>query len=458
MFSNNKVMWSEGMLLQQQHMQQQDRYLHRLVDARCALLGRHAWGFSRLVVDDAQLALGKLALRDCEGLMPDGTPFSLPAEGDLPLPLDVPESARGATVVLALALARPGVPEVDDGDGGDGGDGGLDGRRDTSLYARYRRAEYDADDNHAREGGSVLLEVARLRMRLALASDIGDAFATIGIARIVERRPDRRLVLDTAYMPPCVSYRVASPLAAFVDELVGLLRQRAQMLSVRLAQPGIGAVAELADFLLLQLVNRYEPLLTHRAQADGLHPETLYCTLLQLAGELSGLTSGTGGPRASYGPYRHDALDASFAPVIERIREALSYAMSPQAIAIGLEARPFGLHVARVADASLFATAGFVLTARADMAVDALAAALPIQLKVGPIEKIDDLVNLQLPGIGLRLLPTAPRQLPFHAQRCYFAFDSTDALWPQSTSSNALAMHVAGTFPGLELQLWAIRQ
>lgn len=452
MFSNNKVVWSEGLLLQQQHMQQQDRYLHHLVDSRCALFGRYAWGFSRLVIDDAQLALGKLALRGCEGLMPDGTPFSLPGEGDLPVPLDVPESARGATVVLALALARPGVPAADEGEDG------FDGAPETSLYARYRRAEYDADDDHARDGGSARVEVARLRMRLALAGEIGDAFSTIGVARILERRPDHRLVLDDAYIPPCVRYRVASPLAAIVDELVGLLRQRAQMLSVRLAQPGIGAVAELADFLMLQLVNRYEPILTHWAQADGLHPETLYCTLLQLAGELSGLTHGTGGPRASYGPYRHDALDVSFAPVIERIREALSYAMSPQAIAIGLEARPFGLYVARVADASLFATAGFVLTARAEMAVDALAAALPAQLKVGPLEKIDDLVNLQIPGIGLRLLPTAPRQLPFHAQRCYFSFDSTDALWPQLASSGALAMHVAGAFPGLELQLWAIRQ
>jgi type VI secretion system protein ImpJ len=106
----------------------------------------------------------------------------------------------------------------------------------------------------------------------------------------------------------------------------------------------------------------------------------------------------------------------------------------------------------------LFATAGFVLTAYAEMPADVLAAALPLQLKVGPLEKIDDLVNLQLPGISLRVLPAAPRQLPFHAQRCYLALDASDPLWPQLASSGALAMHVAGHFPGLELRLWAIRQ
>lgn len=457
MVCNDRVVWSEGMLLRQQHLQQHDRYLHWLIGARGAARGRHGWGFSGLTIDSAQLALGKLALRACEGVMPDGTPFSLPEHGDLPLPIDVPENRRDAIVVLALALARPGVPEVEDDVGH--ADAGADGESPIRSYARYRRLESVVDDCHTRAGDSALVQVARVRMHLAFADNVGDAFSCVGVARIVERRADHRLVLDPAYMPPCLDYRVAPPLSAFVDELVGLLRQRAQVLSARLAQPGIGAVAELADFLLLQLVNRCEPLLSHWARSEGVHPETLYCALLQLAGELAGLTRGPTRqlPHGSC-PYRHDALASSFEPLIANVREALRYAMSPQAVAIGLDARPFGVHVAHVADSSLFASAGFVLTARADMAADLLAAALPQQLKVGPLDAIDDLVNLQLPGIGLRLLPAAPRQLPFHAQRCYFALDANDPLWPQLASSGALAMHVAGTLTGLELQLWAIRQ
>ena len=459
MVCNDRVVWSEGMLLQQQHLQQHDRYLHWLIGACGTSRGRHGWGFSALTIDSAQLALGKLALRACAGVMPDGTPFSLPEHGDLPLPIDVPETRRDAIVVLALALARPGVPEVEDDTAGADTDGHTDTDAEPAgqSYARYRRLEYVVDDCHTRAGDSALVQVARVRMHLAFADNVGDAFSCVGVARIVERRADHRLVLDPAYMPSCLDYRVAPRLSAFLDELVGLLRQRAQVLATRLAQPGIGAVAELADFLLLQLVNRSEPLLSHWARSEGVHPETLYCALLQLAGELAGLTRGAARQR-EHGPYRHDALASSFEPLIANVREALSYAMSPQAVAIGLDARPFGVHVARVADSSLFSSAGFVLTARADMAADQLAAALPQQLKVGPLETIDDLVNLQLPGIGLRLLPAAPRQLPFHAQRCYFALDANDSLWPQLASSGALAMHVAGTLPSLELQLWAIRQ
>jgi type VI secretion system protein ImpJ len=58
----------------------------------------------------------------------------------------------------------------------------------------------------------------------------------------------------------------------------------------------------------------------------------------------------------------------------------------------------------------------------------------------------------------LRSLPTAPRQLPFHAGFHYFELDRGGELWKQLEKSGSLALHVAGDFPALELELWAIRQ
>jgi type VI secretion system protein ImpJ len=79
-------------------------------------------------------------------------------------------------------------------------------------------------------------------------------------------------------------------------------------------------------------------------------------------------------------------------------------------------------------------------------------------VKIGPIERIRDLVNLQLPGIGLRALPVAPRQLPFHAGFTYFELDRGNELWKQFASSAGMALHVAGEFPGLAMEFWAIRR
>ena len=83
---------------------------------------------------------------------------------------------------------------------------------------------------------------------------------------------------------------------------------------------------------------------------------------------------------------------------------------------------------------------------------------LPPEVFELPVEKIRDLVNLHLPGVGLRLLPVAPRQIPYHAGYHYFEMDTNADLWKQLQNTGTLALHVAGEFPDLELECWAVRR
>jgi type VI secretion system protein ImpJ len=431
------------MLLQQQHMQQQDRYWRNYIEGRSGRKPRN-WGFSRLEVDDRQLALGKIGLLSCEGIMPDGTPFALPLDDDLPLAREVPEDLRDALVVLALPLARPGAAEAC-------------GDQAEAAHTRYRIAEYEVRDSNIDADQEALLQVGRLRLRVAFHREVAEGHAVLGIARVVERQSDGTVILDRSYCPPVIDCRAAPRLMRFMDELVGLLGQRGTALADRMVRPNTHGAAEIAEFLLLQLVNRAEPLFAHLSLAGGLHPEHLYREMLRLAGELACFSQGDRRP-PKLPPYRHDDLDASFRPLMEYLRRALSAVIEPHAIAIRLEEGQFGMRVGRIPDAGLLRTASFVLAAGADLPADALWASLPAKLKVGPVEKIHDLVTLQLPGIALRTLPVVPHQLPFHANRCYFALDAADELWADLAASAGIALHVAGDFPGLNLELWAIRQ
>ena len=83
---------------------------------------------------------------------------------------------------------------------------------------------------------------------------------------------------------------------------------------------------------------------------------------------------------------------------------------------------------------------------------------LPGRLKIGPVEKIRDLVNLHLPGIGVRPLPVAPRELPYNAGYNYFEIDTGHELWRELAQSGGLALHISGTMPGLQLECWAIKK
>jgi len=128
------------------------------------------------------------------------------------------------------------------------------------------------------------------------------------------------------------------------------------------------------------------------------------------------------------------------------------------AVQIELVDRSHGVRTAVFPDPELARTANFVLAVNAQMPAEQLRMRFPAQSKLGPSDRLRDLVNLQLPGVALRSLPTAPRQLPFHAGFHYFELDRGGELWKQLEKSGSLALHVAGEFPALELELWAIRQ
>ncbi len=182
MYWNGKIIWAEGMLLQQQHLQQHDRYWRNYIEGRFGRAPR-GWGLSRLEVDEHQLALGKLALLACDGIMPDGTPFSLPLDDDLPAAREVPEDARDVLVVLALPLARPGAPEAA-------------GDEPEAAHARYRIAECEVRDGNAGADRKRCCKSDGCACALALHHEVAEGHAVLGIARIVERRSDGTVILD----------------------------------------------------------------------------------------------------------------------------------------------------------------------------------------------------------------------------------------------------------------------
>ena len=220
---------------------------------------------------------------------------------------------------------------------------------------------------------------------------------------------------------------------------------------------GRGGAAEIADFLMLQIVNRYMPVIAHVANTPGTHPEQFYIVAAELAGELSTFTM-PDKLAPEFVPYRHDELELSFRSVFDALRHSLSMVLEQNAVRLPLEERKYGIWVSPIADRKLVASANHVLAVAADMSTEDLRQRFPAHIKIGTAEKIRDLVNLQLPGIGLRALPVAPRQIPYHAGLVYFELDRGSELWPELQKSGAFAMHLSGDFPNVDMQFWAIRQ
>src|SRR5690606_15279497 len=158
------------------------------------------------------------------------------------------------------------------------------------------------------------------------------------------------------FIPPCLRVSASPVLTNFVGELVGMINQRATALAGRLSQPGSRGVADVAQFLMLQALNRWQPLLAHFNDGANLHPAALCSALCQLAGAHATFTRPT--RRASPQPgYGHDALQRRFAPVIADLRRALATDLAANAVPIPLQERRHGLRVGPIVDRDLLRTA-----------------------------------------------------------------------------------------------------
>lgn len=445
MSSNGKVIWSEGMFLRPQHFQQHDRYLEQRIHGRCRGLRSHDWGFSGLKLDKGLLAVGKLALVEARGIFQDGTPFFLPDDDALPLPLDVAEGVANETVYLCFPVARPGGVETDSEDNED-------------SLARFRLTDREVRDNNAGYDGRYPVQIGSLRPKLMLASQERSGYVCLGLARIVEVRADKTILLDEHHIPCVLNCAASQVLGSFLRELPGLLHTRGEALAARVAGAAQGAgVGEFADLMLLQTVNRYQPVLEHLAADAGLHPEDLFALALQVMGDLS--TFYRPGKRPAQMPaYQHENLSLTFIPLIDELRRLLSRVLEQNAIQIPLTKHDESVYGSARPDVKLLENAYFVLAVSAAMSSELLRSSFPPQVKIAPVEDILKLVQSALPGIGISPLPVAPRQIPYHAGFSYFELDTHSPYWDKMMQSGGFAFYIGGSFPGLELEFWAIKK
>lgn len=443
--TRNRVVWSEGMFLRPQHFQQTERFIEMLVDARTGIARPHGWGFKSLHLDKQALATGFISLRSAEGVFPDGTPFCIPQDYPAPPPLEVGLHVKNTAVLLALPARRAGMPEFSLDDGAE------------AALVRYVGTDVHVKDTVQDMDDAAEMKLGRLKLSFVLEDQPHNAFCTMAVARVAERRSGGQVLLDEGFIPPALQCQGFAQLQGVLEEVRDLVRDRARDLAGRLNQSAQKGVGEISDFMKLQAANRMAPWLDHLAATEELHPHALHGELSRLAGEFATFSGKFSRCARKYPAYRHNDLRGSFEPLVNDVRELLMDVATPGAVRLDLQERAKGLYTALVGDPELLSSATFVLMAKANMPAESLREQLPTQLKVGPPDKIRDLVMLALPGVPLVPQPLVPQRLPFYAGFCYFELDRRSELWKRVEPSRMLALYVAGDFPELQMEIWALR-
>jgi len=452
MSSMDRVAWLEGLFVEPQHFQQQERYLEHQIVENAALRCAWHWGFSRWQIDLGALQQGCLALTDIHAAFEDGSVIDAPAFDSLPEPLDLKRIAadvRNQRIYLVLPKRLTGELEFD----------GLmhEGKLARPAQARYIAQEVTNAVDNTGSASPASMVIGRLQSRLVRADEVTGQFTALPVAEISEVR-DGVVVLSETFIPPLLACQ-ASPL--FVKEVRKVereLRTLAQDFASRRSSPGKTTVNGLLEFLILQCFNRVWPQVKHVAENFRMHPEPVFSRLTGLAGELRtfhGTRLAADLPR-----YDHDNPHAAFAPLFEDLHISLrSFISVQEATQVEVAPQQDGFHVAILGEKEthlLRSGARMVLSVKADSPADDLRNGVLKMFRLASIRKIAAIVDSNSPGLAFQGLSETPKEMPFHAGFQYFEIDRGHSLWPDVIESAGLGLHVIGHFPGLQLALWVV--
>jgi type VI secretion system protein ImpJ len=434
----SKVAWREGMFLQPQHLQQQDRYHEYLLDARTRAMTPYPWGVLEMAVDTSLLQQGRVGFSRLLAFFPDGAVVDLPQAGPLPDAAEVPGDAAGRYVWLTLPDLKAGKREV-----------AAATEEGASRYVLAAQSVIDSTaDGHAEQ----TVELAHPRAELVVRETRRKGYQCLPLARIIEVR-DGVVTLDIKHIPPAVSIHAHSELAGVLNSVIGLIGAKHGELERYAADPVSAGTMTPLDFVTLQILNREIGPLRHFQHLPHVHPERLYEVLLRIAGELSTVLPGNR-MAPHYAPYNHEDLRETFAPLLSDIGRALSVDLGrPHRLKL-TQFRPDS-YWAPVDNPALFRDASFVIEVSTNRPLAEVQAMFPQLCKIGPTTAMETIVNSGTPGIPISHLPN-PRGIRVLDKNVYFVLDKSTPLWAEFSRDPNIGLQFAGDWPELQLEIWAI--
>ncbi|MBZ9613435.1 type VI secretion system baseplate subunit TssK [Rheinheimera maricola] len=445
---DNQVIWKQGILVLPQHFQQQERHNAAELLHNTRQIQPHYWGFSQIQISTSDLAFGSFSLLQCAGSFQDGTSFNAPQNNNLPKSIKLEDGLTNVLIYLVLPQRQINVNDVN-----------FDSS-DVNVITRLKPRELNVKDVASSNHTVSTIIVGDIDYRIMISSDkagIPDGMLKLAIARVKEVSSGR-IILCEEFIPNLVNALVSPRLMRFLTELRGMLSARGDALSTQATNSGrTTGVTEYSDFLLLQLINRLEPLVNQYIANPIMHPSDLYFSMLSVAGELSTFMKSNRRP-ASFPLYNHDNLTSCFEALINDIDSSFNVVLEQIASQIELSKPKNNIRAARLSHKALLENGVLILAVAANIPEETLRTELPAQIKIGPGEKIFTLVQSALPGIPIRLLSHVPSEIPYRSGYCYFELDKMSSLWPELQQSKGLALHVSGNHPGLTMELWAINR
>jgi len=436
MRASQKIVWSEGLLMAPQHLQQQDRYHEGQLCDRLDALTPFNWGVLRVEVDKKALSAGQVQLTVFEGVLPDGVVLSLRSgHPELPGTRGIAEHFPHAATCLDVYL---GLPEEREGVDNFTEDAGAQVR-----YAASQRSMHDL----AGSGSSAEVPFARRRPLLLFGDEPREGIVCFKLLEIV-RDDSGSLVISDPYIPPSLRVDASLFLIAGLRRLLGTMLTRQKALSEARRQATHATVEfsakDVTRYLLLSTINEYIPVLKHIIDSGHMSPCDCYTTLLKLAGQLTTFSteiSPTELPRFEY-----TNLRATFEELFARLTSLLQATIEDNFVALTLQPRHDGMYMGTSDDERVWSCHQYVLAIKTELPEQPTATQVPRLSKLASWNEINGILTMATPGAAVEVTYRPPPEIPVKAGLVYFSVTTDNAYWRSIKNDKNIALYLPPLF------------
>ncbi len=442
-----RVIWSEGLFMTPQHLQQQDRYYEHFIGRRFSALTQTAWGVLRTAIDETALQQGQVTVEFFEGIMPDGLPLELTESSVLPTSRPIDDHFPPIESTLDLYLAMPRTR-----------DGIVNVSSDRSQKARWYRKGRLTHDLLA-EADAQEIEFAMPSVVLLFGDEPREGYESVKIAEVI-RSEAGAYALSYTYIPPCLRISTSSFLMSGLKRLIGAMTTRQRNLSEAQSEAGDVALAynvtDVTRFLLLSAVNTYVPVINHFRESGDLSPRELYLVLVQLIGQLSVFAKDF--DPASVPKFVYTDLRGTFEPLFALVTYLLHATVEEYFVKLPLESRDDGMHLGEIEDPNFSDCSQFLISVRSSAPFDDIRNKLPHLSKIASWNDMNSILNAAVQGAAIEMAYKPPPQIPIKSGTTYFRIAPDNQYWKNVMVERRLAVYLPDPFSPQEtsVSLWGV--
>lgn len=453
-----RVVWSEGMLVSPQHLQQQDLYHERLLDQRIAALAPFRWGVVSAEIDAGGLGVDQLRVTNFVGILPDGAYVAFET-GDPECPPARPIGAHFAPtqpfcdVYLGLPKEREGVPSISPEQAMPAAAAST-----KSARARFRAMSRPVADLTG-NAGDLSMAFAHRNTVVLFGDESRDDFDAIKIAEIVRDGRGALLVNET-YIPPAMRIDTAPFLMGGVRRLLALMVTKQRQLAGDRRQRDGSSIefnaGDISRFLQLSTINTAIPTLTYASTNGEISPNQLYLLLAQVAGQLA--TFSTDVDPTQLPIYSYTDLRATFEELFARVTTLLQTTVRAAYMTVPMEVID-GVHLGKLDDDRMLVAPQYVLAVRSDIPEAQLVQRLPGLCKIASRAQLPQVIrSAATPGVPIQVTHRPPPEIAVRSGVTYFSLALQNEFWQQIVQDRLVSIYLPPPFDPerVKLELLAI--